>query len=60
MYMDYIKIFAKNEKELETLINAVRVYCQDTGMEFGIKMCHASNEKWQTTSDWRNGSTKSR
>ena len=22
-------------------------------------MCHASNEKWQTTYDWRNGTTKS-
>ena len=23
-------------------------------------MCNASNEKWQTTSDWRKGTTKSR
>ena len=22
-------------------------------------MCHASNKKWQTTSNWRNGTTKS-
>ena len=29
MYMDDIKIFAKNEKELETLIQAVRIYCRD-------------------------------
>ena len=26
MYMDDIKLFAKNEKELETLIHAVRIY----------------------------------
>ena len=26
MYMDEIKLFAKNEKELETLIQAVRIY----------------------------------
>ena len=37
MYMDGIKIFAKNEKELETLIHAVRIYCQDIGMEFVIE-----------------------
>ena len=26
-YMDDVKLFAKNEKELGTLINAVRIYC---------------------------------
>ena len=37
MYMDDIKLFAKNENELERLIHAVRIYNQDIGMEFGIK-----------------------
>ena len=32
-----IKLFAKNEKELETLIHAVRNYSQDIWMEFGIE-----------------------
>ena len=41
MYMDDIKLFAKNEKELETLIHTDRIYSQDIGMEFGI-------EKWAT------------
>ena len=39
MYMDDIKLFAKNEKELETLILAVKIYSQDRGMEFGIEKC---------------------
>ena len=39
MYMDDIKLFAKNEKELETLIHAVRIYSQDIGIEFGIEKC---------------------
>ena len=39
MYMDGIKLFAKNEKELETLIHAVRIYCQNIGMEFDIEKC---------------------
>ena len=37
--MDDIKLFAKNEKELETLIHAVRIYSQDIGMEFGTEKC---------------------
>ena len=60
MFMDDIKLFAKNEKEQETLIHAVRIYSQDIGMEFGIEKCAMLNEKWQTTSNWRNGTTKSR
>ena len=39
MYMNDIKLFAKTEKELETLIHAVRIYSQDIGMEFGIGKC---------------------
>ena len=37
--MDDIKLFSKNEKELETLIHAVRIYSQVIGMEFGIEKC---------------------
>ena len=37
MYMDNIKLFAKNEKELEILIQAVRIYSEDIGMEFNIE-----------------------
>ena len=39
MYMDEIKLFAKKEKELETLIHTVRIYSRDIGMEFGIEKC---------------------
>ena len=39
MYMDNIKLFSQNEKELETLIQAVKIYSQDIGMEFGIEKC---------------------
>ena len=37
--MDDIKLFAKNEKEMETLIHAVRIYSQEIGMKFGIEKC---------------------
>ena len=60
MYMDDIKRFAKNEKEFEKLIRAVRNYSQDIVMEFGIEMCHTNNEKRKTISDRRNRTNKSR
>ena len=34
--MDDIMVFAKNKRELETLIQTIRIYSQDIGMEFGI------------------------
>ena len=37
MYIDDVRLFAKNEKELKTLIHAVRIYIQDMAMEFGIE-----------------------
>ena len=36
MSMDNIKLFAKNKKELETIIQTVRIYSQDIRIEFGI------------------------
>ena len=59
MYMDDIKLFAKNEKELETLIHAVRIYSRSNGI-WHRKIYHTHHEKWQMTYDWRNGTTKSR
>ena len=39
MYIDDIKLFAKNEKERETLIHTGIIYSQDNGMKFGIEKC---------------------
>ena len=39
MYMDYIKLFARNEKELETLIHAESIYSQDVGLVCGADKC---------------------
>ena len=33
------KLFTKNEKELETQIQAVRIYNEDRGVEFGVEKC---------------------
>ena len=37
MYMDDIQHFAKNEKELENLIQAVRIYNKDIRMQFSLE-----------------------
>ena len=39
MNTDDIKLFAKNLKVLETLIQAVKIYNNDIGKEFGIEKC---------------------
>ena len=36
MYIDDIKVFTNNKKELETLIQTIRIYSHDIGMEFSI------------------------
>ena len=45
MYMNDIKIFAQNKKELETLIQTVRIYSQDIVMKFDIEKCELENKK---------------
>ena len=52
--MDDIKLFAKKKKEneLEILIDAVIIYSQDIGMEFGIEKCAMlvmKSGKWHVT-----------
>ena len=37
--MNVFKLFVKNEKTLETLIQTVKIYSDDIGMEFGIEKC---------------------
>ena len=50
MYMDDIKLFVKNEKELETLKQAAKIQSQDIEMEFGKEKCTMlimKSRKWQ-------------
>ena len=56
--MDDIKLFVNNEKELETLIQAVMIYNRDK--MWHRKMCHANNKKQKTRNDGCNRTTKSR
>ena len=59
--MDDTKLFIKNEKELETLIRAVRIYSLDKRKEFDIEKCAMLIiKKPKTTNDRRNTIIKSR
>ena len=60
MYIDDIKLFPKNEKELETLIHAARIYSQGIRMEFGIEKCAMVAMKSGKRHLTENGTTKSR
>ena len=39
LYMDDLKIFAKEEAGLDALIQTVRVFSSDIGMDFGLENC---------------------
>ena len=39
LFMDDLKLYASNEKSLESLIQTVRVFSNDIWMEFGVKKC---------------------
>ena len=50
--MEGIKLFAKIEKEFETLLQAVRICSENVGVQFGIEKCVMLIEKsgkWQIT-----------
>ena len=37
--MDDLKLYAKDEKQLDSLVNTVKIFSLDIGMEFGIDKC---------------------
>ena len=37
--MDDLKLFARNENQLDSLIQTVRIISKDIGMKFGIEKC---------------------
>ena len=39
MYKDDLKLYAKSDRGLESLVNTVRVFGQDVGMDFGVTKC---------------------
>merc|ERR1712100_203692 len=39
LFMDDLKLYAKDEADLDKLINVVSVFSRDIGMEFGLDKC---------------------
>ena len=37
--MDNLKLYSRNEKGLDSLVQTVRVFSKDVGIEFGIEKC---------------------
>ena len=37
--MDDLKLFAKNEKEIESLVQTVKIVSDDIGVKFGLDKC---------------------
>ena len=42
LFMDHLKLFAKNEKEIDSLVQTVRIFI---GMKFGLEKCAAMTMK---------------
>ena len=52
-------LFTKNVKEVDNLIQKIKIYSQDIGMEFGIEKCAMKSGKRQS-GNGRIRTTKSR
>ena len=39
LFMDDLKLFAKNEDQIDNLVNKVRIFSEDIKMEFGLPKC---------------------
>ena len=38
-FMDDLKLFCKNEEQIDSLVNTVNICSGDIGMEFGLRKC---------------------
>ena len=41
LFMDDLKLFAKNEKEIDSLVQSVRIFSYHIGMKFDLEKCAA-------------------
>ena len=39
LFMDDLKLYGNDEKEIDSLVNIVRIFRRDIRMEFGLKKC---------------------
>ena len=39
LYMDDLKLYARSNKEIESLVNTERIFSDDNHMQFGLDKC---------------------
>ena len=39
LFMDDLKLHSRNEKEWDSLVQTIRIFSKDIGMEFGTEKC---------------------
>ena len=39
LFMDDLKLFGKNEEQIDSLVRKVHIFSTDIGMEFGLRKC---------------------
>ena len=39
LFMDGLRLYGRNEMEINSLVHTVRVFSSDIGMDFGVKKC---------------------
>ena len=39
LFMDDLKLFGKNEEQIDSWVSTVHIFSKDIGIEFGIKKC---------------------
>ena len=45
LFMDDLKFFVKNEKEIDSLVQTVRIFSDDISMKVGEEMCCDDHEE---------------
>ena len=51
MFMDDLNLFRRGTKEIDTLVQTVRIFSCDIRMEFGIEKCALVNIQRQSNND---------
>ena len=39
LFMEELKLFAKSKNQIDSLVQTVRIFSEDIGMQFAIKKC---------------------
>ena len=47
LFMDDLKLYGKDERQLDSLVDTVRVFSTNIGMEFGLKKVWSSGDVYE-------------